>query len=121
MGPFALPLAAVVIGLACLTTSTILASLFAEFLQQDMLQNKIPRWLALVITLIIGYTFSLLGFSELAGWIANALVIAYPALIAYATSKIIAVKTGHKYSREVFWITLLFSIVGKVLAHLGVF
>ncbi len=121
LGSFALPLAAIVIGLACLTTSTILASLFADFLQMDIMQEKMPRWLALVITLIIGYTFSLLGFSDLAGWIANALVIAYPALIAYAIAKIIAIKTGYKYSREIFWFVLLVSIVAKVLTYLRLF
>lgn len=121
LGPLALPLAAIVIALATLTTATILASLFADFLQKDMLQEKIPRWLALIITLIIGYTFSLLGFSDLASWIANALMIAYPALIGYALAKIIAKKTGHKYAREVFWLILLAAIIAKVLAHLGVF
>lgn len=121
LGPLALPLAAIVIALATLTTATILASLFADFLQKDMLQEKIPRWLALIITLIIGYTFSLLGFSDLASWIANALMIAYPALIGYALAKIIAKKTDHKYAREVFWLILLAAIIAKVLAHLGVF
>jgi LIVCS family branched-chain amino acid:cation transporter len=121
LGSFALPIAALVIGLACLTTSIILASLFADFLQKDILQDKMPRSLALIITLVIGYTFSLLGFSELASWIANALVIAYPALIVYAVAKIIAVKTGFKISRELFWLVLLGSIIMKVLHHTGYF
>jgi len=121
LGRIALPLAAIVIALATLTTATILASLFADFLQKDMLQEKIPRWLSLIITLLIGYTFSLLGFSDLASWIANSLMIAYPALIGYALAKIIAKKTGQKYAREVFWLILLASIIAKVLVHLGVF
>lgn len=120
LGNIALPLAAIIIALATLTTATILASLFADFLQKDMLQEKVPRWLALTVTLIIGYTFSLLGFSDLANWIANALIIAYPALIGYAIAKIIAKKTGHKYARETFWFLLLAAIIAKVFAHLGV-
>lgn len=121
LGVLAMPIAAAVIGLACLTTSIILASLFADFLQKDIMQDKMPRSLALVITLLIGYTFSLLGFSDLASWIANALVIAYPALIAYAVAKIVAVKTGFKMAREAFWIVLLGSIIVKVLHHTGHF
>lgn len=120
LGPLAIPMSATIIGLACLTTSTILASLFADFLQKDMLQEKIPRSLALVITLLIGYTISLLGFMQLAGWIANALIIAYPALIVYALSKIIEAKYKKKMAREAFWLVLLLSICGRTLMSAGI-
>lgn len=119
LGNIALPLSATVIGLACLTTSTILASLFADFLHKDILQEKTPRSIALVITLIIGYTISLLGFMQLASWIANALLITYPALIIYAIFKIIEAKLDLKYAREAFWLVLFVSILIRTLLAAG--
>lgn len=120
LGKFAIPIAASIIGLACLTTSTILASLFADFLHNDIMQKKIPRSLALIITLLIGYTFSLLGFTDLAGWIANALTIAYPALIAYAGFKILEAKASIRKAREAFWLVLLASILIRGFMAAGV-
>ena len=117
LGSFALPIAAIIIALACLTTATILASLFADFLHKDMLQEKIPRSLALIVTLVIGYTVSLLGFDSLAVWIANALTIAYPALIVYAIAAIVAKKSKYNYKASSFWLVLLISVLVKVLAN----
>ena len=121
LGPAALPVASVVICMACLTTSTILASLFADFLYNDIMQKRIPRSAALVVTLLIGYTVSLLGFMDLASWIANALLVAYPALIVFAVFKIISAKTGHKWSREAFWLVLLISILVRGLSAANIF
>ncbi len=118
LGAFALPLAAVVIALACLTTSTILTVLFADFLHKDMLHEKLPRSLTLIVTLLIGYAFSLLGFSGLAGWISNVLVLTYPALITYAVFKIVAAKTKIQLSAFAFWGVLSISVILRFLMSL---
>ncbi len=115
LGDFALPLAAIIIGLACLTTAAILASLFADFLHKDILQEKISRHFALIITVILAYTLSLVGFLTLASWIALVLGIAYPALIIFSIVSIVNHKTDHKFEKYhlakiSFWFVLLLSL-----------
>ncbi len=119
LGEFALPMAAVIIGLACLTTAAILTSLFADFLHSDILQEKISRHVALLFTVGFAYVFSLVGFSTLAGWIENALSIAYPALIAFSIIAIVNHKTNNRFEKYPlakisFWIVLALSF-GKSL------
>lgn len=89
LGSFATPVMAVTIGLACLTTLIILTNLFAEFLSLEVTEERLPRKGALLITLAISFAVSLSGFTRLAHWLAAALSIAYPALIALALAKLL--------------------------------
>lgn len=115
LGPFAPSVVGIIIALACLTTAVVLASLFTDFLHQDVFKEKISRSLGLLMTLTSAYAFSLLGFSSLACWISHALTIAYPALIGYAVAAIIAQKIKYNFTREAFWVLLSISLVLKVL------
>ena len=115
LGDFALPIAAIIIGLACLTTAAILTSLFADFLHQDILQKKISRHIALIATVLLAYTLSLVGFATLASWIALILGISYPALIVFSIVSIINHKTDHRFekyhlAKTTFWLALLLSL-----------
>ncbi|HBN22736.1 MAG TPA: hypothetical protein DD412_05815 [Holosporales bacterium] len=99
LGNLALPIAAVIIGLACLTTAAILTSLFADFLHKDILRERIPRHVALIATILLSYTLSLVGFVTLASWIAFALEIVYPALIVFSIVAIFHHKTQHRFEK----------------------
>lgn len=102
---------ATAIALACLTTFIVLIVLFAQFLNKEISQNKISYKWSVWITLGISYGVSLLGFNTLAAWIAYALEIAYPALIAFSISLI-----GYKLFRInlitlAFWGTLGITVI----------
>lgn len=118
LGNFALPIAAVIIGLACLTTAAILTSLFADFLHKDILRERISRHLALIATILLSYTLSLVGFATLASWIAFVLEIVYPALIAFSIMAIFHHKTHHRFekyhlSKIIFALVIVGSLYAK--------
>ncbi len=114
LGEFALPLMAVLISLACLTTLVVLMDLFAEFLQFDLFKEKVPRKISVFITLTITFFVSLLGFGELAKWIASALYFAYPALIAFAIASIIEDIYKVKIVKHVFYGVLILVILTQL-------
>ena len=111
LGNFAMPISAIIIGLACLTTATILTSLFADFLNEDILKNRIPRSVSLIITISISYVLSLVGFANIATFIAEVLSVAYPALIVYSVAIIIEHKFTVCFSKNIFWIVLTLSFI----------
>lgn len=60
----------VAVGLACLTTAMTLTTVFSEFIQNEVLKNKLNYKTCLVITLILTFVMSNLGFMGIIaiGW-----------------------------------------------------
>lgn len=81
LGPMAAPVVCLTIILACLTTAVVLASLFADFLQKEVAQNKISDWQAMLVTLAIAFCVSTLEFEGIARFLGPILETAYPAMI----------------------------------------
>jgi LIVCS family branched-chain amino acid:cation transporter len=88
LGHFSMYIVSFTIAISCLATSTILTKLFVEFLSKEILKNKVSYHASLVITLIISFFGSLLGFRSIVTWIAVILTWLYPFLIIYALFKI---------------------------------
>lgn len=88
LGPIAIPIVGFTICISCLATATILAKLFADFLYQDILKHKITYHQSVVITMVVCFIFSLLGFQMIVGMLAGFLSWLYPLLILYAIYKI---------------------------------
>ncbi len=88
LGKAALPVIAVLIFLACLTTFMILMDLFSTFLHEDILKENISPFVSIGITALIAFSVSLLGFGELASILAKLLFFIYPALIVFAVLSI---------------------------------
>lgn len=110
LGPTAMPIVAITVLLACLTTAAILAMLFAEFVHEDIFRYKFGHHTAIIITLIIAFFVSHLGFGPLRSWIGSILQIAYPALIVLTIANILN-KTWQlpNFGRWSFWLTILTS------------
>lgn len=81
LGPLAAPCVCTALVLACLTTSIVLTSLFADFLRVEIAKEKLGNKWALLITLGIGFLVSTLEFSGIAMFIGPILEAIYPALI----------------------------------------
>ncbi len=78
LGPYSKSLLCLAVSLACLTTASVLAFLFAEFIQSQL---KLPfRWCFLG-TLAISFCFSTLDFQGISRFLAPILEILYPGLI----------------------------------------
>ncbi len=112
LGPIAVPIVAITIALACLTTAVVLAMLFADFIHEDISKYKFGQHKAVILTLIISFLVSLVGFSSLRVWLGAVLEIAYPALIVLTLANI-ANKLWNvpHWGKWGFWITVSVSII----------
>jgi len=119
LGYFAKPVIAVILTVGCLATAVILSTLFVDFLQQDVTQDRLNRPQAIFVTMAIAFTFSLLGFAKLMMLLGTVLDVAYPALIALAimniVDKLIPRKDIINYTQWAFWGILGSAIGFKIL------
>ncbi len=88
LGSYAVPFIAFTLAVSCLATATILATLFADFLQHDIARDKISRPYAIAITIATSYAMSLLGFQGICVLLGTILEWVYPLLIIYAIFQI---------------------------------
>lgn len=117
LGPVALPVVAVTMTLACLTTATALSMLFADFFQEEVCRGWISNHISLFLTLAVSFVVSLVGFEGLRAWLGSILTVAYPALIVLTIASIVEKRTEIKIARVAFWLALLLVLW---LEHRGV-
>jgi LIVCS family branched-chain amino acid:cation transporter len=96
LGKFAAPAVCITVLLACLTTAIVLTSLFADFLKNNVLKNKINTKMALITTLAIGFGISNLEFSGIAKILGPILEVIYPALIVMTLANLVGKFFGFK-------------------------
>lgn len=99
LGSMAAPFLCVAVVFACLTTAIVLASLFAEFLRQEVSQGKLGNRVSLLMTLGIGFFVSTLEFAGIARFLGPVLEAVYPALIVLTVvniaCKFLSMKATH--------------------------
>ena len=81
LGPSAGIVTCLAVVMACLTTAIALAAVFSEFLQQEVLQNKVSYLQALLATLIVTFFMSTLGFGGIFKVLGPIVQVLYPALL----------------------------------------
>ena len=89
LGPIGSLTAAMAVVTACLTTAISLTSIFADYLQKDLLQEKIGKAASLVLTLVIAVLFANLGFDGINAFLSPILEICYPGLIVLTLMNIL--------------------------------
>lgn len=109
LGPMALPIIVLTIIMACLTTLIVLASLFADFLQKDVCQEKISRPTSVIVTYAICFGTSLIGFEALVSVIGEVLEVLYPALIIFSVMMIVDSCFKTRFSAKAFYTALVVS------------
>lgn len=79
-------LAGVIIAIACLTTATALSKIFADYLHHFTRRRHLPftETHCLIVTLIIAFVMSLVGFDILMDAFAPVIVVVYPVFILLA-------------------------------------
>lgn len=115
LGSKALPLISLTMAVACLATAVILTNLFVDFLFDDILQQRLPRNFANVVTIVVTFLMSLLGFDKICSWLGMILEIAYPALIALAITNIVNKLYSTRQWRLPFWLVLAVSSLFKLM------
>lgn len=96
LGPYAGIIASLAVALACLTTAIALASVFAEFVYEDLTNFRLPYEWSLLVTLAIAYFVSTLNFTGIAAFLTPILQICYPALIILSALNILYKVYGFK-------------------------
>lgn len=81
LGVWSAPIVCLAVVLACFTTAMVLASLFADFLRDEVTDKKMPAGLAMLVTLAIAFSVSTLEFAGIARFLAPILETLYPAMI----------------------------------------
>lgn len=112
LGSLAAPCVCITVVFACLTTAIVLASLFANFLQNEVANKKIKNSHALLVTLSIGFFVSTFDFAGIAKFLGPLLATIYPALIALTIVNIINKFFGYKSTHWPFTLTLATKLCG---------
>ena len=81
LGPYAGIVTCLAVVMACLTTAIALASVFSEFLQKDVMKEKISYKASLLFTVVVTLFFSTLEFSGIFKILAPIVSMIYPALL----------------------------------------
>lgn len=81
LGVWSAPIVCLAVVLACFTTAMVLASLFADFLRDEVTGKKMPAGFAMLVTLAIAFFVSTLEFAGIARFLAPILETLYPAMI----------------------------------------
>lgn len=111
LGDIALPVVSFTMFVACLATSVILTILFVEFLQKDVMSEKITEKQSIILTVMTTFAMSLLGFQKIYELLGIILENIYPALIVLAITNIVNKIFTKDYGKVPFWLTLGASIL----------
>jgi LIVCS family branched-chain amino acid:cation transporter len=109
LGPVGSFTAAMAVVTACLTTAISLSSIFADYLQKDLLHGKIGTTTSLVITLSIAVAFANLGFTGINAFLSPILQICYPGLIVLTVLNILHYLYGVTIVKTPVFLTFLIS------------
>ncbi len=104
-------IAALTVIFACLTTAITLAAIFAEYLQKDLMRNKIKSHFSLFLTLAITTVFANLGFRGIASFLGPILQIVYPGLIVLTILNLLHCFYGVRSVKLPVFLTLLGSAI----------
>jgi len=115
LGPYAGIVTSVAVALACLTTVIALASVFAEFLHKDIVQDKVGYLPCLLATVISTYFISIMNFSEIVKFLAPILSICYPALIVLSVLNLFNKLYDFKPVKAPFYLTLGATVILELL------
>lgn len=111
LGPVGGFIAAVAVITACLTTAVTLTSIFADYLQKDLCQDKISSTLALILTLVLTGLFASLGFEGIAAFLGPIVQILYPSLILLTVLNLFHFLYGYRTVKLPVFLTLIFSVI----------
>ena len=81
LGPYAGFITCTAVALACLTTAIALSAVFAEFIHNDIIQDRLNYEWSLAATLVVTFIFSALEFNGIFLFLAPIVQVIYPALV----------------------------------------
>lgn len=104
-------ISSICVALACITTAIALTAIFAQFIKNEIFRMKVSDNVAIVITLIITFLMSLLGFEAIVDLLGPILVVVYPVLIALTVVNFMHKVWGFQPVRLIFWAVFIASLI----------
>jgi len=114
-GPYAGLLVSIAIALACLTTAIALVSAFTDFIQQEVLGEKIPYRILLAGALFIAFFVSTFEFHGISAFLWPILQVCYPALIVLTFLNIAHRLAGVTLLKIPVAIVFIYSLIGYLI------
>ncbi len=102
LGQFAGPIVCLAIVFACLTTAIILTSLFADFIRQEVFNDKLSHKTSTLLTLSIGFAVSILEFNGIAKLLGPIVEMIYPFLILVTLFNIVYFFYKKRYNKFIY-------------------
>jgi LIVCS family branched-chain amino acid:cation transporter len=115
LGPLAGFVACVAVSLACLTTAIALSVVFADFLRVHILSNKIRYQSTLLISMVVTFAVSNIGFAGIVKIIAPVLYVLYPAIIVLAIANIAHKIWGIETVKIPVFVTFVIALIYRML------
>jgi len=104
-------LANATVAITCLTTAIALTTVFADYLAHELTKSRIRYTHALLITTVITFAMSNLGFEGIMNFVEPIIIVLYPALIVLCLANIAHKAFGFKYIKLVVFTALFASLV----------
>jgi len=114
-------LANATVAITCLTTAIALTTVFADYLAHELTKSKIRYPYALLITTVITFAMSNLGFEGIMNFVEPIIVVLYLPLIVLCLANIASKAFGFRYIKSVVFTALIASLVfnyGQAIASL---
>lgn len=115
-GPYAGILVCTIISFACLTTAIALISVFSDFVQKELFQERISYAQTLIAALLVTFLISICEFSGISRFLGPILQISYPGLIMLTFLNILHKTTGFQPLKGPVFLTFGVSAVWYLCA-----
>lgn len=111
LGPYAGIVTCTAVSLACLTTAIALSAVFAEFVHNDIVQDRLNYEWSLAATLVVTFIISTLEFNGILLFLAPIVQVIYPALVMLCIVNIAHKLWGFRYVKTPVALTFLISLI----------
>ncbi|HXF29491.1 MAG TPA: branched-chain amino acid transport system II carrier protein, partial [Chlamydiales bacterium] len=111
LGPYAGVITCTAVALACLTTAIALSAVFAEFVHNDIVQDRLNYEWSLAATLVVTFVISTLEFNGILLFLAPIVQVIYPALVMLCIVNIAYKLWGFKYVKLPVALTFAISLI----------
>lgn len=110
-GPYANALVGLTVALACLTTAMALISVFADFVQKEVFNERISYVVVLFGALLVTFAISTLQFTGISAFLGPILMVCYPGLIVLTLLNIAYKLYGFEPVKTPVFLTFLVTAV----------
>lgn len=115
LGPRAAVIANITVAISCLTTALALTAVFADYVRNQIFNDRVSYLYALLITSVCTFIMANLGFAGIMKVIAPIVITCYPALAVLSMVNIANKLWGFKYVKTPVFVTFVITMIFNFL------